>query len=77
MICTKFEIGLLILEKIIFNINKTEYGFPYGGLFPTPWRDHDSKKFESTLYQRAFMYKYDLFWLNGSGEDPHPIFEFL
>jgi hypothetical protein len=42
-------IGMQVLEKIFFfNINISEYGFPYCGPFLPPG-DHGFKKFESTL----------------------------
>ena len=48
------EIGLLVLEKMFFNINICKYGFPYCGPSRPP-RDHNVNNFESTLYQKAFM----------------------
>ena len=48
------EIGLLVLEKIFFNMNICKYGFPLLWPLPTPG-DHDVNNFESTLYQKAFM----------------------
>jgi hypothetical protein len=47
-------------------MNKSEYGFPSGGPFPTP-RDHDLKRNLHNI--RKLSCKYDLFWLSGSGEE--------
>jgi hypothetical protein len=59
------RIGMPILEKIIFNINKCKYGFPYcvltwplGTMMWTILNLH---------YIRKLSCKYGLFWLSGSG----------
>ena len=36
---------------------------------PTTPMDHGVNNFESTLYQKAFIFKYDLFWCSGSREE--------
>jgi hypothetical protein len=63
-----------------FDINTSEYGFPYCGPTRPPrtmiWRNFNLH------YIRKLSCKYDLFWLSGSGEKrflngPHPIFAFL
>jgi hypothetical protein len=57
------EIGLLVLEKIFFNINICKYGFLYCGPFRPPgtmmWLH----------YIRKLSCKYDLFWPRGSREE--------
>ena len=61
------EIGLLVLEKIFFNINICQYGFPYCG----PSRPPGTMMLTIlNLHSiRKLSCKYDLFWLSGSGEE--------
>ena len=61
------EIGLLVLEKIFFNINTCKYGFPYCG----PSRPPGTMMLTilNLHYIRKLSCKYDLFWLSGSGEE--------
>ena len=61
------EIGLLVLEKIFFNINICQYGFPYCG----PSRPPGTMMLTilNLHYIRKLSCKYDLFWLSGSGEE--------
>jgi hypothetical protein len=62
------EIGLLVLEKkIYFNISICKYGFPYCG----PSRPPGTMMWTilNLHYIRKLSYKYDLFWLTGSGEE--------
>jgi hypothetical protein len=63
------EIGLLFQKNKIFffNINRSEYGFPYCDPSQPPgtiiWRNLNLH------YIRKLSCKYDLFWLSGSGEE--------
>ena len=61
------EIGLLVLEKIFFNINICKYGFPYCG----PSRPPGTMMLTilNLHYIRQLSCKYDLFWLSGSVEE--------
>jgi hypothetical protein len=81
------EIGLLVLEKVLFfNINTCKYGFPYCGPSRHPWTMMWKILYLHYMYIRKLSCKYDLFWLSGSVEKkkeiinfkwPHPIFAFL
>jgi hypothetical protein len=62
------EIGQLVLEKIFFfYINTSEYCLPYCGLSrfmgTMIWRNLNLH------YIRKLSCEYDVFWLNGSGEE--------
>ena len=61
------EIGLLVLEKIFFNINICKYSFPYCG--PSRPPGTMMLRILNLHYIRQLSCKYDLFWLSGSGED--------
>jgi hypothetical protein len=60
--------GLLVLEKIfVFNINISEYGFPYCG--PSQPLGTMISRNVNLHCIRKLSCKYDLFWLSGSGKD--------
>jgi hypothetical protein len=49
------EIGQLVLEKKIFFSIQTQMNMVFPVVAPPDPGDHDLKKLESTLYQKAFM----------------------
>jgi hypothetical protein len=53
--------------KIFFNINICKYGFPYRG--PTQSPGTMMWTVLNLHYIRKLSYRYDLFWLSGSGEE--------
>jgi hypothetical protein len=61
------EVGLLVLEKIVFNVNACKYGFPYCGPSQPPgtmiWINLNLH------YIRKLSCKYELFWFFGSWEE--------
>jgi hypothetical protein len=56
------EIGLLVLEKIFFNINICKYGFPYCGPSRSPGTMLGT--ILNLHYIKKLSCKYDLFWLS-------------